>query len=102
LQELAFSALTLLIGRQEEHLACKKLSDEMLAWLSAWSEVYNFNLADATATTIIFCFIKVQIGLTFSNLAYPGCPRKQAVKWVSVTLAGACWKSGNWQVHGDS
>jgi len=26
----AFSALTLLVGRQEEHLACKKLSDEML------------------------------------------------------------------------
>jgi len=30
----AFSALTLLIGRHEEHLACKKLSDEVLAWLS--------------------------------------------------------------------
>jgi len=24
---------------QEEHLACKKLSDEVLAWLSVWSEV---------------------------------------------------------------
>ena len=31
--------LTLLVGRQEEHLACKKLSSEVLAWLSAWSEV---------------------------------------------------------------
>jgi len=30
----AFSSLTLLVGRQEEHLACKKLSDEVLAWLS--------------------------------------------------------------------
>jgi len=30
----AFSALTLLIGYQEEHLACKKLSDEVLACLS--------------------------------------------------------------------
>ena len=28
-----FSALTLLVGRQEEHLACKKLSGEVLAWL---------------------------------------------------------------------
>ena len=35
----AFSALTLLDGRQEEHLTCKKLSDEVLAWLSVWSEV---------------------------------------------------------------
>jgi len=36
---LAFSALTLLVGRQEEHPTCKKLSGGVLAWLSAWSEV---------------------------------------------------------------
>jgi len=30
-QHIAFSALTLLVGRQEEHPACKKMSDEMLA-----------------------------------------------------------------------
>jgi len=35
----AFSALTLLIGYQEEHPACKKLSDEVLAWLSVWNEL---------------------------------------------------------------
>ena len=35
----AFSALTLLVGRQEGHPACKKQSDEVLAWLSVWSEV---------------------------------------------------------------
>jgi len=35
----AFSALTLLVGRQEGHAACKKLSSEVLAWLSVWSEV---------------------------------------------------------------
>ena len=35
----AFSALTLLVGRQEGHLACKKLSGGMLAWLSVWSEL---------------------------------------------------------------
>jgi len=29
-----FSALTLLVGCQEEHPACKKLSGEVLAWLS--------------------------------------------------------------------
>ena len=32
-------ALTLLVGRQEGHPACKKLSGEVLAWLSVWSEV---------------------------------------------------------------
>jgi len=36
----AFSALTLLVGHQEEHAACKKLSDDVLAWLSVWSEVH--------------------------------------------------------------
>jgi len=30
---LAFSALTLLVGRQEGHPACKKLSGGVLAWL---------------------------------------------------------------------
>ena len=35
----AFSALTLLVGRQEGHLACKKLSGGVLAWLSVWSEM---------------------------------------------------------------
>jgi len=29
----AFSALTLLVGWQEGHPACKKLSGEVLAWL---------------------------------------------------------------------
>jgi len=32
-------ALTLLVGRQEGHPACKKLSGGMLAWLSVWGEV---------------------------------------------------------------
>jgi len=37
---LAFSALTLLVGRQEEHPACKKiLSDGVLVSLSVWSVV---------------------------------------------------------------
>jgi len=35
----AFSALTLLVGRQEGHPARKKLSGGVLAWLSVWSEV---------------------------------------------------------------
>jgi len=36
---IAFSALTLLVGWQEGHPACKKLSSEVLAWLSVWSKV---------------------------------------------------------------
>jgi len=39
---IAFYALTLLVGRQEGHLACKKLSDGVLAWLSVWSEMQAY------------------------------------------------------------
>jgi len=35
----AFKTLTLLVGCQEEHPACKKLIDEVPAWLSVWSKV---------------------------------------------------------------
>jgi len=45
----AFGALTLLVERQEVHLACKKLSGGMLAWLSVWCR-FAYGPADATAT----------------------------------------------------
>jgi len=38
-QSAAFSALTLLVGRQEEHPACKTFSGKVMAWLAVWSEV---------------------------------------------------------------
>ena len=58
----SLSALTLLFGCQEEHPACKKLSDEVLVWLSIWSEVQMqiaYGPADATASPnpIISCLI---------------------------------------------
>jgi len=37
--QFAFSALTLLVGRQEERPSCENLIDEVLVWLSVWSEV---------------------------------------------------------------
>jgi len=37
-----YSALTLLVGRQEGHPACKKLSGGVLAWLFVWSEVQTY------------------------------------------------------------
>jgi len=48
---IAFSALTLLVGQQEGHPACKKLSGGVLAWLSVWGQViFAYSPADATAT----------------------------------------------------
>jgi len=37
--DCALSASMLLVGWQEGHPACKKLSGGVLAWLSVWSEV---------------------------------------------------------------
>ena len=44
--------MTLLIGRQEGHPACKKTSGGVLTWLSVWSEMQTciYGPADATAT----------------------------------------------------
>jgi len=36
---VAVSALTLLVGQQEGHPACKKQSGVVLVWLSVWSKV---------------------------------------------------------------
>jgi len=63
----AFSALTLLIGWQEGHLACKNLSGKVLAWLSAWSEMQMICIWSGWChyKPIISCFIKIQNGLPF-------------------------------------
>jgi len=45
----AFNALTLLVGRQEDDPACRKLSDEVLAWLSVCLSSSN------ACQTVIFC-----------------------------------------------
>ena len=52
LSAVAFSALTLLAGCQEEHPARKNLSDEVLVWLSSGTKCKSlaYGSADATAT----------------------------------------------------
>jgi len=48
--KLPVSALTLLVGRQEGHPACKNLSGGMLEWLSGMRCRLAYGPADATAT----------------------------------------------------
>jgi len=83
----AFSALTLLVGRQEGHPACKKLSGDVLAWLSVCSEVQTCicHLLMPLPLTVS-CFSKIQIGFTFLVPAHPGSPRKRAVKRMYVCV----------------
>ena len=80
----AFSALTLLVGRQEGHPACKKLEWWVLAWLSVWSEMQTCIWPSWCHWHSLSCFSKIQIGFTFLVLAHPGSPGKRAVKWVCV------------------
>jgi len=88
---MAFSALMLLVGRQEGHPACKKLSGGVLAWLSVWSEVCRlaYGPADATAS----CFSKIQIGFTFLVPAHPGSPGKRAVDLFTSGVSASTWVS---------
>jgi len=60
-------------GHQEEHPVCKKLSDEVLAWLSVWSEVQMMCTLSSGCQchSIVSCFTKIQNGSTFLVPAYP-------------------------------
>jgi len=86
---IAFSALTLSVGHHEEHLACKKLSDKVLAWLSVWIEMQMICIWSSWCHChpVINCFIKIRICLTFLVLAYPGFPGKEAIKQASACLS---------------
>jgi len=73
----------LLVGRQEGHPACKKLSGGVLVWLSFWSEVRLLHMAQLMPLPLIVsCFSKIQIGFTFLVPADLGSPGQRAVKRV--------------------
>jgi len=86
--------LTLLVGWQEGHPACKKQSGGVLAgfllhtgWLSCLERGADLHMAQLMPLPLtVSCSSKIQIGFTFLVLAYPGCPGKEAVKWLSVFL----------------
>ena len=80
-----FSALTLLVGWQEGHAACKKLSGGLLAWLSLWNEMQTCIWQQLMPLPLtVSCSSKIQIGFTFLVPAHPCIPRHRAVKWVCV------------------
>jgi len=82
----AFSDLTLLVGWQEGHLACKKLSGGVLAWLSVLSEVQTCMPSGCHCHSLSLAF---QIGFTFLLPAHPGSPGQRAVKRVCVCVSHA-------------
>ena len=87
-QYIAFSALTLLVGRQEGHPACKKTlewcSTGMVICLERDADLHMAQLMPLPLT--VSCFSKIQIGFTFLVPAHPGSPGKRAIKRVCVCV----------------
>ena len=77
-----FSALTLLVGRQEGIRPVKKWSGGVLAWLSVWSErVADLHTAQLIPLPLtVSCFSKILVP------AHPGSPGKSATKRVCVCV----------------
>ena len=64
--KFAFSALTMLVGQQKGHPACKKLSGVVLAWLSDWSEVQTLHMAQQMPLPLtVSCFSKTRLVFPF-------------------------------------
>jgi len=83
----AFSALTLLVGRQEGHPACKKTEwwgTGIVICLERGADLHMAQLMPLPLT--VSCSSKSQIGFTFLVPAYPGCPGKEAVKWLLLLV----------------
>ena len=85
LLNVAFSALTLLVGRQEGNPACKKLSGGVLAWLSVWSKVQTCIWPSwCHCHSLSLASVKSRLVFSFLIPAHPGSPGKRAVKRVYV------------------
>jgi len=82
----AFSALTLLVGQQEGHPACKKLVvvAGVVICLEQGADLHMAQLMPLPLT--VSCFTKIQIGFTFLVPAHPGSPGQSAIKWVCVCV----------------
>ena len=81
LSVLAFSALTLLVGRQEGHPACKKTERwgaGVVICLERGADLHMGQLMPLPLT--VCCFSKIQIGFTFLVPAHPGSPGQRAIK----------------------
>jgi len=84
---LAFNALTLLVGWQEGHPACKKTEwwgAGVVICLEWGADLHRAQLMPLPLT--ISCFSNIQIGFTFLVPAHLSSPRKRAVKWVCVCM----------------
>jgi len=74
----AFSALTLLVGRQEGYPACKKLEWWGAGMVICLERGANLHMAQLMPLPLtVTCFSKIQIGFTFLVPAHPGSSWKK-------------------------
>ena len=94
----AFSALTLLVWRQEGHPVCKKTEwwgAGVVICLELGADLHIAQLMPLPLT--VSCSSKIQIGVTFLVPAHPGSPLKRAVKRAYVRMyATENNTRGNW------
>jgi len=84
---LAFSALTLLVGQQEGHPACKKQSGGVLAWLSVWSKVQTCTWPSRChCHSLSLASVKSRLDFPFWYRLTWVVPEKRAVKRVCVCV----------------
>jgi len=82
-----FSALTLLVGRQEGHPACKKTEWWVAGVVICLEQGGDLHMAQLMPLPLtVSCFSKIQIGFTFLAPAHPGSPGKRAIKRVCVCV----------------
>ena len=100
-----FSALTLLVGQQEGHPACKKTEwwgAGVFICLERGADLHMAQLMPLPLT--VSCFSKIPTGFTFLVLAHPGSPGKRAIKqvcvceWLSSVLWHRLLAPKNWSV----
>ena len=81
------SALTLLVGRQEGHPACKKTEWWIAGVVICLERGADFHMAQLMPLPLTVSFFsKIQIGFTFLVPAHLGSPGKRAVKRVCVCV----------------
>ena len=81
----AFSALTLLVGQQEGHPACKKTERWGAGMVICSDRGADLHMAQLMSLPLtVSCFDKIQIGSTSLVPAHLGSPGKRAVKWACV------------------
>ena len=83
---IAFSALTLLVGRQEGHPACKKTEWWGAGMVVCWSEVQTCMVQLMPLPLTVSCFSKIRIGFTFLVPAHLGISGKRVVTRVCVCI----------------